>query len=320
MRPPTLRIGMPLDPRAECHSDTLRAAGYDWMAIHTYRKAHNRHLGHCRCGAHPQSGLTARGQPYRTCARCLVADRRNRKRCLAAWKAIPRAVRVGITGMPFTPPRRSPPPVRTVRVYQRHVDELRKACEVEAPPAPPPRLTDQQRAFVAAYLANGRNGTRAAKEAGYGVESTARGGRAASVAASRLLRRANVQRAIATAEAATAETVRKQRLVRRVLRECERQRQAAALAARLEPMAQKCGPQSRAARLCRQLRGEPELPVPGHCRCGQPVSPSRASCVACRVTRRFYRRWHRAQSRPHVIPRVPRVRFRPPPLPRMPAA
>ena len=289
-----LRVGEPLDPhRHDYHPETLQQAGYAKLAIHTYSKARNRRSGQCRCGALPVEGMTARGEPYRTCARCLSRDRAYRARRLAAWKTTPRPVRSGITGMPYTPPRRIPPPLRTIRVYQRHVADLRKACEAE----PVPSLTDRQAAFVRAYVESG-NGERAALAAGYGALSASRGGRAAAVAACRLLRRAGIRDAIAAAiEAAKRKAlkaaVRAELARRRVQQAAHRESLIAALA----PLAAMCGPQSGAARLCRRMRGEPVLREPGRCRCGARADPRYASCAPCRHRHRDYRRATRERER-----------------------
>ena len=58
------------------------------------------------------------------------------------------------------------------------------------------------------------------------------------------------------------------------------------------------GAQSRLARVCRQLRGEPAHREPGRCCCGQlATSPRGASCDYCRERNRHYRRRYRATVR-----------------------
>lgn len=209
----------------------MQQVGYTKREILTYTKARNRLLGRCRCGTLPIEGETARGEPYRTCARCLSKDRAYRARRRAAWKAIPRAVRFGITGMPFTPPDRIPPAPGVIRLYQRHVAE-----RVRPEPGPAPTLTDRQAAFVCVYAESG-NGERAALAAGYGVLSVSRGGRAAAVAACRLLKRADIRDAIATAK----EAVKREALKAAVRAEIARRESRIAA---LTPLAAMRGPQS----------------------------------------------------------------------------
>ena len=185
-----------------------------------------------------------------------------------------------------------------------HRAELWREGELRRKAAPIlPTLTDKQRAFVRLYVEQGkRNGERAALRAGYGVASAANGGRSAAVSASRLLKRADIQKAIREVVSERAERLRRDQTMLAAL-ESELERRAlrrivAGIADELEPVGRMRGPQSKAARLARRYRGQTMLRLPGRCRCGEQSDPGTASCAPCRRERRHYRRRYRANRRP----------------------
>ena len=182
--------------RHDTHPAALGGLGYSWLELHTYAKAWRRRRGLCRCGADPIPGNTARGKPYRVCARCLEVDRALRERLKRAWAAVPRRVRVGVTGMPLAGPVRVPPPLRVSKRYQEHAARLASIPGRDHATRAARPLTAKQRDFVDALLSNGGNGEHAALAAGYGLESARSGGRAAAVAACRLRQLPHLRAAI----------------------------------------------------------------------------------------------------------------------------
>ena len=272
------------------------------LARLTKGKALNRRRGLCRCGATPTEGLTAWGRPWRTCIRCRLADRAPRAKRRTALKSLPKELRRydmgGSRGY--------------LHAMHLHQWELRRAREWERKAAPIlPALTDMQQAFVRLYIEQGqRNATQAARLAGYGEQSMANGGSAARVAGCRLLKRADIQKAIREVVSERAERLRRDRALLAAL-EAERDRRAMLEAMGVESMAElresmtelledagrRLGPQSKAARLARRYRGQAMLRLPGRCRCGEQSDPGTASCAPCRRERRHYRRRYRARCR-----------------------
>ena len=259
----------------------------------------NRRRGRCRCGDRPTPGVNRFGLPWRTCARCRAVDRAARAKPRAALMAIPKEFRryklKGRRGY-----------LHAVWLYQCHLRFERRQQRKAAPVLP--TLTAQRRAFVRFYVEQGkRNGERAALRAGYGVDSAANGGRAAAVYACRLLKRADIQKAIRELVSERAERLRaietelKRRREDRAMLEavgiesmtelCE------SMAGLLEDAGRRLGLQSKAAREARRWRRQAVLRLPGRCRCGRRADPGLKSCAPCRRERRHYRRTYRARRR-----------------------
>ena len=184
-----------------------------------------------------------------------------------------------------------------------HRADLWRESEIRRKAAPVlPTLTKQRRAFVRLYVEQGkRNGERAALRAGYGRASAANGGRAAAVYASRLLKRADIQKAMRELD---SERAHENRRIRQQIKAIEAELDRRAMlefreleASAWEAMGRLRGPQSKAARLARRLRGLTALRLPGRCRCGEQADPGAASCAPCRRERRHYRRRYRARRR-----------------------
>ena len=206
------------------------------------------------------------------------------------------------------PPRR--PRARWQKYYDREISRAKLRAEIEEREGAPalPQLTDLQRAFVHHYVANGGNGERAAIKAGYSKESTARGSRAAAVAACRLLKRSDIQHAIGEAKTEQVRQARMRQIksaIENVLRHraeghagtsIDGVRVTENLIQAMIVAGATVGPQSNLARAFRRLHGQPVLRLPGHCRCGVPALSGMASCPSCRRERRDYRRWYRAKQ------------------------
>ena len=254
----------------------------------------NRRRGRCRCGAVPMPGVTQFGLQWRTCARCWCADRWPRAKRRAALKALPKEFRRWDMGG-----RRGY--LHAVRLHQWEVRRARQWTRKSAPILR--TLTDMQQAFVRFYVEQGqRNATQAARRAGYGEQSTANGGGAARVAGCRLLKRADIQKAIREIVSERAERRRKlQRELKALKAEKHRRAMIREYMPRIveqwEAIASTRGPQSKAARMARRLRGQTMLRLPGRCRCGEPTDPGLKSCAPCRRYRRQYRRRYRLRRR-----------------------
>ena len=261
---------------------------------HELVKRHeNREAGLCPCGR-------VRSRGYRTCTACRCKARLRKRR----QREPERKVRQAHSLLPKQFRQIHKGDLSAALWRYQSERKTRGAC---VPPRPQPlafdALPERRQRFVAKYVTNGRNGQRAALYAGYGAGSASRGGRAAAVRASRLLRDPEVKRAIEEAEHYL--------LIRR---EHERQQEsqtkraeiASMIEARLVP-GERGGPHSRSAVRARRWRGEPVRREPGRCRCGAVPDPGYASCEKCRRAHREYRRewrsdpwraeWEREQSR-----------------------
>lgn len=252
-----------------CHEHHFR----NWVQT---RKA-NRAKGLCRCGAPVRPGECGPGpnygQPYSSCEKCYLARRRQ-----AARKQERRRQRAEIE-----------------RRYRSPNPNAPLSWE-----SPPPPLSPKRQAFVRAYVEHG-NASRAAIEAGYCAESTARGGRGASKRGCLLLKRPEIQKAIRErrleVEAERQANLEKMReaVRERLAREEEQRREDLRdrMILELLELPSAALPQSGASRLIRRFLHHDHRRIPGLCRCGDPVTPGVhrggkyqdrefSSCASCR--------------------------------------
>lgn len=282
----------PLRDSPYCAEHRFKALVRTWNA--------NRAKGLCKCGAPVRPGECGPGPNYgkahTLCERCDLKRRRRvarkreerRRRAEIEWRY------------------RSPNPNAPLSWH-----------------TPPPPLDEKRRAFVNAYVEHG-NASRAAREAGYCAASTARGGRAASKRGCLLLKDERVRRAIRErrleVEAEGKARAEKERAAlverRNQAREAMVRKERAEFIATLEAFASPVRPHSRVNRLIRRLTpGQDTIRLPGHCRCGAPVTPgvhvsgkyqdrAFSSCAPCRDRNRRHLKATR-KSRAKPKPRRP---------------
>ena len=261
---------------------------------HELVKRHeNREAGLCPCGR-------VRSRGYRTCAACRCKARLRKRR----QREPERKVRQTYSLLPKQFRQIHKGDLSAALWRYQSERKHRGDC---IPPRPKAlsfdALSEQRQRFVTKYVTNGRSGQCAALYAGYGAGSASKGGRAAAVRASRLLRDPEVKRAIEEVERYLS-----------IQREHERKEQLctkrAEIASTIEaPLASAGvrGPYSRSAVRARRWRGEPVRREPERCRCGAVPDRGYASCEKCRRAHREYRRqwrsdpfraeWEREQSR-----------------------
>ena len=266
---------------------------HDFAAFESLRRR-NRARGLCACGAAREAGRSS-------CARCRARRAATARQRRAAVRSLPLSdLFAAVHEAPADSPvarearrraRALPAEFRRYGVlglslHAGEVERERRRAEREARKAAErarpvwPTLTERQKAFVVALFENGGNRSAAALAAGYGARSAANRGRAASVAGCRIARRPSIVRAVAEYWADLAE---REALVA-ALERLETMRRAEAI---LRELAAAAGPFSEAAKLRRQLRGEPVSRLPGMCRCGAPADAGRASCTPCRARSRL---------------------------------
>ena len=140
--------------------------------------------------------------------------------------------------------------------------------------------------------------------AGYGKISVHQGGRAAAVRASGFLKRDDIQRAIREYRGMLYQS---EQLRLEAERRAQHRAMVNGLIDTLKQHVSDDKPNSKAAQTLRRLQGQPVKRLPGHCVCGDPVTPGYASCEPCRVKHRHYRRAERAAKRctlPHTYPPI----------------
>ena len=142
------------------------------------KRRKNQDAGLCSCGRPPSSG-------YRTCTACRSKARLRKRRqrepegkVRQVYSLLPKRFRQIYKGD------------LSAALWRYQSERKNRGACVPLRPQPLAfdALSEQRQRFVAKYVTNGRNGQRAALYAGYGARSASKGGRAAAVRASRLLR------------------------------------------------------------------------------------------------------------------------------------
>ena len=264
----------------------------------------NRRRGLCGCGAERTPG-------FKSCQRCRGSDtarqyrRRAKVRPLAdrELRALAQSARADSPAgrelrrrLRALPPelRRYGPLGLTLPSDADMREPTRAAGRARTAPAQPmpgfDALSGRLQAFVRDLVTNGGNGTAAARAAGYGAVSTARGGRAAAVAGCRIAKRPYI---VAAVRKYRARLDHQAALARELARRDKARADRASIETMLAMFAG-AGPQSRAARVLRRMRHEPVSREPSRCRCGAPVSDGFASCELCRARERRRGQYRRA--------------------------